>query len=316
MDNKYSYSVIIPHKDIPQLLQRCLDSIPVRDDVEVIIVDDNSSPQVVDFNCFPGNDRPNTTVIFDKSGKGAGRARNVGIDHARGKWLIFADADDFFCKDFNEILDRFFTDEADVLYFKHRNVLSDNLNIECDRFYESNKIISDTSLSIEDREAYIRCRHNVPWAKFVKRDVVVENNIRYEECKYSNDVVFNITLGCIAKKIRLIDEVLYVLTNREGSLTSKNCEEIEELYIRTKAHIRQQAIIERHGYAGLFAPALWFIPRLYNRDLRFFMKALKFSRKEGLSMLSLYKGMIKGRSIKSRVKVLFFFLLSYFCVGF
>ena len=198
-----------------------------------------------------------------------------------------------------------------IVYF-----LSDNLNIEGDRFYESNKIISNTSLSTEERETFIRCRHNVPWAKFVKRDVVVENNIRYEECKYSNDVVFNITLGCIAKKIRLIDEVLYVLTNREGSLTSKNCEEMEELYIRTKAHIRQQAIIEKYGYMGLFAPALWFIPRLYNRDLHFFMKALKFARKEGLSMLSLYKGMIRGRSFKSRIKVLFFFLLSYFYLEF
>ncbi|MCI6862195.1 MAG: glycosyltransferase family 2 protein, partial [Prevotella sp.] len=28
-----NYSIIIPHKNIPQLLQRCLDSIPIRDDV-------------------------------------------------------------------------------------------------------------------------------------------------------------------------------------------------------------------------------------------------------------------------------------------
>ena len=34
---KPNYSIIIPHKDIPDLLQRCLDSIPVRDDVEVIV---------------------------------------------------------------------------------------------------------------------------------------------------------------------------------------------------------------------------------------------------------------------------------------
>ena len=54
------YSIIIPHKDIPDLLQRCLDSIPVRDDVEVIVVDDNSNTQKVDFGHFPGLERPNT----------------------------------------------------------------------------------------------------------------------------------------------------------------------------------------------------------------------------------------------------------------
>ena len=48
-----NYSVIIPHKNIPKLLQRCLDSIPVRDDLQVIVVDDNSDLDVVDFSHFP-----------------------------------------------------------------------------------------------------------------------------------------------------------------------------------------------------------------------------------------------------------------------
>jgi len=37
-----NYSFIIPHKNCPDLLQRCVDSIPERDDVQVIVVDDNS----------------------------------------------------------------------------------------------------------------------------------------------------------------------------------------------------------------------------------------------------------------------------------
>lgn len=82
------YSIIIPHKDIPKLLQRCLDSIPQRDDLEIIIVDDNSDPDIVDFDKFPGKDRLNTIIVFDKTGKGAGRARNVGIKNAKGKSFI------------------------------------------------------------------------------------------------------------------------------------------------------------------------------------------------------------------------------------
>ena len=49
-----NYSIIIPHKNIPQLLKRCLDSIPQRDDVQIIVVDDNSSSDIVDFANFPG----------------------------------------------------------------------------------------------------------------------------------------------------------------------------------------------------------------------------------------------------------------------
>src|SRR5690554_2433886 len=91
-----NYSIIIPHKNIPELLDRCLKSIPIRDDVQVIVVDDNSDPDKVDFFEFPGLNRHNTDVYFTKEKKGAGYARNVGLTKAIGKWLIFSDADDFF----------------------------------------------------------------------------------------------------------------------------------------------------------------------------------------------------------------------------
>ena len=37
------FTIIIPHKDIPDLLMRCLKSIPVSEDIQVIVVDDNSA---------------------------------------------------------------------------------------------------------------------------------------------------------------------------------------------------------------------------------------------------------------------------------
>ena len=63
-----NYSIIIPHKNIPNLLQRCLDSIPNREDVQIIVVDDNSDPNIVDFDKFPGLNRSNVEVIFTKEG--------------------------------------------------------------------------------------------------------------------------------------------------------------------------------------------------------------------------------------------------------
>ena len=81
------FSIIIPHHEIPMLLQRCLDSIPDVPEVQVIVVDDNSSEQKVDFGQFPGLNRKYTLCIFDKEGGGAGHARNIGLRHADGKWL-------------------------------------------------------------------------------------------------------------------------------------------------------------------------------------------------------------------------------------
>lgn len=75
MNMQYNYSFIIPHKNCPELLQRCVDSIPERDDVQVIVVDDNS-----DEEKKPSlKEHKNLQVILlDASqSKGAGRARLV-----------------------------------------------------------------------------------------------------------------------------------------------------------------------------------------------------------------------------------------------
>ena len=95
-----NYSIIIPHKNTPNYLLRCLDSIPLRDDVQVIVVDDNSNPEKVDFDHFPQWKGKHYEYYLTKEGRGAGFARNIGLEHAVGKWLLFADADDFFAVDF------------------------------------------------------------------------------------------------------------------------------------------------------------------------------------------------------------------------
>lgn len=52
------YSIIIPHYNAPHLLERCLKSIPVREDIQVIVVDD-CSPAVNSYiRDYPELSRP------------------------------------------------------------------------------------------------------------------------------------------------------------------------------------------------------------------------------------------------------------------
>ena len=66
-----NYSFIIPHHNTPDLLQRLVDSIPQRDDIEIIVVDDNS-----DYDKKANISRSDVrTIYIDKvQTKGAGRA--------------------------------------------------------------------------------------------------------------------------------------------------------------------------------------------------------------------------------------------------
>lgn len=106
-------------QEYPRLLERCLCSIPTWDEIQIIIIDDNSNSESVDF-LISGKRQKNTEVLFTKEGKGAGYARNIGLSHARGKWIIFADADDFFTADCFTILNEYMDSPHEVIYFNVR----------------------------------------------------------------------------------------------------------------------------------------------------------------------------------------------------
>lgn len=234
-----TYSIIIPHKDIPGLLQRCLDSIPVRDDVEVIVVDDDSDPKKVDFDHFPGLERENTRVIFSKDGGGAGHARNVGLDHAQGRWIVFADADDFFTEDFSDLLDDVADADEDIVFFDYLNVRSDDVTQLATERNRYKGFISDY-LEGDPSETNLRIFFFVPWCKLVKRELIERHRLRFDEVKWNNDMCFCVKTGCLAKTIAVRRITAYVVTLREGSLTYDLCATDEELEVRVTESIKTE----------------------------------------------------------------------------
>ena len=86
-------SVIIPTRDRPQALARCLESVgaqTVIDQLEVIVVDDGSfaASEVASVVGL----RPRTRLIR-RDGNGPAAARNAGARAARGSFLCFTDDD-------------------------------------------------------------------------------------------------------------------------------------------------------------------------------------------------------------------------------
>lgn len=91
MNHNPIFSIIMLHKNTPKLLKRCLESIPRMDDIQIIVVDDNSDSNIVDFSVLIGMKDECVEIYLTKEGKGAGHACNVGMKYAKGKWLLFTD---------------------------------------------------------------------------------------------------------------------------------------------------------------------------------------------------------------------------------
>ena len=250
-----NYSIIIPHYNRQDLLQRCLDSIPQRDDVEVIVVDDHSDPSKVDFANFPGLNRKNTTCIFSdgKRGKGPGYARNVGLENAQGKWVIFVDSDDYLLDGISEIMDEHLNDEEDVIYFKCSKQNADSSLVEG---YEYINEVVEKALDGDDEELLYATP--CPVAKFIKLDYLRRNHIGFEHVIGGDDILFLIELSKNTRNRKFVDESFYCVVMAPNSLTRNTA--WQPLYNFTKASCSAYVALKPIGkekYALLWVKSWW-----------------------------------------------------------
>lgn len=275
-----TFSIIIPHKNSTDLLERLLNSIPTRNDIQIIVVDDNSDHSKVDFDNLPGKDRPEIEYIFltKEQSNGAGRARNVGLEHAKGKWLLFADADDFYTENLSYILDKYANDNAtDIVYLNARTYYADGTieGLPCNRYirnYLNKKSYSEMVL-----------RYNVwtPWTRMVKRELVEKYNIQYEEVPLANDTVFCLLCSKYSKVIAAEEAIIYnYYKPAQGSLTEIKAVKPETYKFRLDVIKKVNNIYNEVGYKYKLS-YMYFIINLYRRKkLHLYKDIVQRCRKE------------------------------------
>lgn len=266
-----NYSIIIPHKNIPHLLQRCLDSIPRREDIQIIIVDDNSDSERVDFNHFPGAGDPRIEVYLTKEGKGAGYARNVGLRYAKGKWLLFADADDYYTKNAWPLLDQYLHVNVDIIYFGVDCVDSNTL-LPASRNLKNNAIITSFLKNENNSETLLRYTCWEPWNKMWNKNFVLKNNLYFDEIPRGNDAMFVLKGGDKAYKIEAIDKPIYTVTYRSQSISHALTKETLISSLLLKIRINRFYNVRRLNYLKQSV--------LYDVKQAYCLFGLKFAIKE------------------------------------
>lgn len=295
-----NYSIIIPHKNTPELLQYCLDSIPVREDVQVIVVDDNSDASKVDFERFPRWKGENYEYYLTKKSGGTGYAENVGIGYAKGKWILFSGADDFFLPSANEIFDEEKDTEADMVFFRPKAVMLKDRTSYSKRAELYNGIIDRYFLSGDEME--LRCRYFSICGRLISHEVIKNKNVRFDEIQYSNDNMFAVKVGLNAGKIEVRDKSLYCITESNSTLTSNFMKKPGELRIRTDAFFRAQEMVHEYGYPVDEKIALNYLRKLFSEDRDWFVLNFKRMRAMGCKKAWLIHELFKSNRPVSRIK--------------
>ena len=109
-------SIYIPCYNDGEYLLRTLNSIPVRDDIEVILVDDGSTDNSLQImKDFKSQTKLKARIIACDENQGISYANNIGIDSCKGEYFYLIDADDYlYTEEFEKALNEL--DGTDIVY--------------------------------------------------------------------------------------------------------------------------------------------------------------------------------------------------------
>ncbi|MFN3866703.1 MAG: glycosyltransferase family 2 protein, partial [Demequina sp.] len=89
------FSVVIPAYNVQGYLRQAVMSVAFDDRTEVIVVDDRSTDGTSALADELGTLYESVRVIRPPANIGLGRARNLGLAHAQGEYVVFLDGDDY-----------------------------------------------------------------------------------------------------------------------------------------------------------------------------------------------------------------------------
>ena len=250
INSRITYSFIIPHKNSPDLLRRLINSIPEREDIQIIVVDDNSDKEKKPS--LPKRNGLQVIYLNSKQSKGAGRARNVALGKAKGKWLLFADADDYYCKGFLDLLDTYRESMCDVIYFNFEYKDGKTEEKLPQLQLQSNIINYDESKLATNR---IKFCNKVPWSKMVSHDYIIKNHITFEEVPNGNDILFSICVGLHTNNISVDKRPLYVYLKNENSIQNSK-PTIKGALCEIEHSIKLNNLYEYMGYPQWKGPCI------------------------------------------------------------
>lgn len=186
-------SIIIPYYETFEYTKKLLEVLipQLTDEVEVLIIDDGCGELMLDYLTEINN---NIIVIHSSpSSGGASRPRNIGLNHAKGKYIAFIDSDDMVSENYISKILKVIEKEPDIIYISWMSkVHKIIMNIKAPKW----------NCSV--------------WCRVYKREII--GDTRFDEnLRIAEDWKFNQAIKY--QKSACIKDILYIYNNgREGSL--------------------------------------------------------------------------------------------------
>jgi len=261
---KSKISIIIPAYNAGNFITNTIDSFyaSIRNDFEVIIVDDKSTDNTIDVVNTYALQKNNIKLIALDKNNGPGLARNEGLKHATGEYTLFFDSDDLMRKGtvdhVTDFMDKNAIDVAvakyNIKFGAEKNDIEmwDNDRVIYEYIYENFGNIFNPKLY-----PHFLTVINYPWTKICRTSYLRKHGVSFGSLRLHEDILPHWMMLMNTDKVYLSDEIIcdYNL-DPEGQNVTNN-----------KGHMRMQCIdaaqslhsliLSRPNYR-IFLPEFWY----------------------------------------------------------
>ena len=208
-ENMSKISIIIPVYNSEKYLEKCLESMlnQTFKDIEVICINDGSTDNSwLILESFAKQD--NRIVLLTQKNSGPAAARNNGLSHAKGKYIMFCDSDDWYEPDMCEkMLEGLKKENVDIIMCSAR-VFSD---------FKSTRDLVYTQRQFEKKEALYNLNNSMAkslidhalWNKIFKKEIIDKYDIEFPMTNFGEDRAFIMKYVSCSDQIYILKDMLY-----------------------------------------------------------------------------------------------------------
>lgn len=212
VDKSPKFSIITPVYNSFHKMGRYFESLKLQtySDFEVIVIDDCSQDDSYEgLECYADSSEINVRVFQTDSNGGPGKARNIGVNQAKGEWILFVDSDDYLDRRCLELIDATISENCDIIVFDYiRTDGTDNKKVET---------ISDEE-KMQCKEWLLLFSGNTVWGKAFRKNIIKENSVIFPELLRFEDWVFWLNALKVASNVKYLKEYLYYYFENKDSI--------------------------------------------------------------------------------------------------
>ncbi|NLK38015.1 MAG: glycosyltransferase [Epulopiscium sp.] len=214
-------TIIIPVYNVEDYLEECLDSVVQISDVsmQVICIDDCSTDSSY-YILQRYREQYPIEIYVNEQNRGLAYTRNVGLQYAIGRYVMFVDSDDYINPSvISSFIKKMKSDELDLLYFDVEEFINGNRNIEViTKRKRKYSYPIKCGLDIFDLMVKKGEMFGCVWDGMYRKEFLSKHNLQFLDGILHEDIPFTFAALLNASKVGVMLETGYYYRQRSGSI--------------------------------------------------------------------------------------------------